>query len=104
MIDIDNIKDKGGRPPKSFIRDRIIQIMKALKAARPYQVAQEYAKSFNDEKPADFKTIQKYMDVLADKDRILTKTPVFDNAAKVRKKESSMHRQIFFYEFNLEHG
>lgn len=60
------IIDKGGRPPKSFIRKHIIEIVSKLKRAYPKQVYQEYSKEMKDDAmQVSYRTVLRHMNRMA---------------------------------------
>ena len=97
-----DIKDKGGRPKKIFIKEIVINIVRELKRARPIDVYKHYEKTYKGDIRFSYKTLVRYMKDMVDEDKTLSKTVLFDNIDKVKKKESTRNRQLCLYELNLE--
>ena len=86
------IRDKGGRPPKDFIKQEIMEIVSRLKRAYPKQVYEEYAKlSKDDGKDISYRTILRYMEKMAGEGSL--------NSIPITKKRDN---PICLYELKME--
>ena len=85
--------DKGGRPPKNFIREHIIDIVSRLKRAYPKQVYESYSKEMQDDaKQVSYRTILRHMEKMSE-----------DNGPLKRNSASFTNKNpVYLYELKLE--
>ena len=89
------IIDKGGRPPKDFIREHIIEILSKLKRAYPKQVYQHYSKEMkDDDKQVSYRTVLRHMQKM-----------VKDNGPLKRVSASFTEKNpVYLYEIKMENS
>lgn len=90
-------KHKGGRPPKTQVKQELRGIMKEVKIADVNLVKNMYIKQTGQK--ANYHTIKKYLDVLKEED-FLRCNVVSSNIEKFQLGERKLPRQIFVYKIN----
>ena len=80
---ISDFKDKGGRPRKEQkAKEIIMAVVGVLKRCNAKQIYDYYAKNYKDEDRLCRQTIFTYVKELADKDKMLHKTPIVEDGSK----------------------
>ena len=100
MLTENDFKDKGGRPKKNFIKDKILFAMNDLKRARAIDVYNYYKKNFKEDPDFSYKSTARYMEDMSKNGDSLKRKVLADNSNRVKAKKVNRQRKVCIYTLN----